>query len=95
MSGFDFLPRCSAGARALLIPFDDGGETEQALRADRLADAGLAEVIRMRDLTTANAVAAIERAATRRRRPAHEIALGGARETAVILRRLLNSRLVG
>lgn len=51
------------GARAVLIPFSAGGETEQALRARLLADRGRVQVVPEAGLDARALAAAIDRAA--------------------------------
>ena len=55
----------AAPARAVLVPFEAGRETEQLLRAERLAALGAVELVREREMTPPRLAAAIERAATR------------------------------
>ena len=55
----------AAGARAVLVPFAAERETEQLLRAERLAALGAAEIVRESELSPAALAAAIERAAGR------------------------------
>jgi predicted glycosyltransferase len=52
----------TCGTRALYVPFSSHGQTEQALRAHRLADNGWAEVVAEETLTAATLAAAIGRA---------------------------------
>jgi predicted glycosyltransferase len=54
-----------ARARAVLVPFAAERETEQLMRAERLAAVGAAELVRESDLSPANLAAAITRAAAR------------------------------
>lgn len=54
-----------AGARAVFVPFAAGRETEQLVRAERLATLGRAELVRERDLSPAHLAEAIARAADR------------------------------
>jgi len=72
------------GARtpAVLVPFAAEGETEQAMRAERLAARGLAEVVAERDLAPAALAAAIDRAALRGLAPPCPFATDGAARTA-------------
>jgi predicted glycosyltransferase len=71
-----------AGCRAILIPFAEGGETEQSDRADRLATLGLAAVVREEQVTPESLSEAMKRVPA----PAsHRINLEGAPETARIL----------
>ena len=76
----------SARARAVVVPFAGGGETEQALRARLLAERGLLEVVEEEALRPASLAAAIERAARRPRPAAGAVDLGGAAASARLLR---------
>ena len=71
----------SARVRAVLVPFAAPGETEQALRAERMAAAGLAQVVREDGLTPERLAAAVD-AAWAAPRPEHEIGVAGAGESA-------------
>jgi predicted glycosyltransferase len=68
-------------ARAVLVPFSAERETEQRLRAERLAALGAAELVCEDDLTPATLAAAIERAAAGRP-AALTIAMDGATRSA-------------
>jgi predicted glycosyltransferase len=83
------LETLQAGARAVLVPFAGGGESEQALRARLLAERGLVEVVEEDDLTSATLAAAIDRAASGPRPARGAIDLGGARRSAELLREWL------
>ena len=76
----------AAGARAVVVPFAEGGETEQMLRARILAERGLLEVVDARDLAGPEAGArlatAIERALAAPRPELGALALDGGRRTA-------------
>jgi predicted glycosyltransferase len=80
----------SAGTRAVVVPFADGGESEQTFRARRLAARGLLELVEADALTPAALAAAIDRAAAIPRRSTNDgatpIDLDGARKTAALLR---------
>lgn len=52
----------NAKARAVLVPFVGRGETEQSLRAARLAERGLAQLVAEPDLTPSRLAAAIDAA---------------------------------
>ncbi|MFZ5673884.1 MAG: glycosyltransferase family protein [Pseudomonadota bacterium] len=78
-----------AGCRAVLIPFAEGGETEQSDRARRLAALGLAAVVTEDGLTPESLAAAMAAAPQPRRRT---LDLDGAAETARILRHWPASR---
>lgn len=81
-----------AGARAVLVPFDDGGENEQPVRAGKLAARGLVQVVASCDLSPARLAAAIDRALAGPPLSAAGFDLGGADGTAAILRRLMDGR---
>jgi predicted glycosyltransferase len=53
----------AARARAVLVPFAAERETEQLMRAERLAALGAAELVRESELSPSTLAAAIERAA--------------------------------
>lgn len=71
-----------ARCRAILIPFAEGGETEQSDRAYRLEALGIAAVVREDQLTPESLSEAVKRVPEP---PAHRINLEGAAETARIL----------
>jgi predicted glycosyltransferase len=78
-----------AGARAVLVPFAGGGESEQTLRARLLAERGLVHVVEEEVLTAATLAAAVDRAAAGARPSPGAIDLGGARRSAELLREWL------
>jgi hypothetical protein len=59
------LDLAAAGARAVLVPFAEGGEVEQSLRARALAERGRAIILPADELTAARLVAAIGEAEAR------------------------------
>jgi predicted glycosyltransferase len=77
-----------ARCRAVLIPFAEGGETEQMARARRLEELGFAAVIAEEHLTPQALATAMRNAPEPPFRP---IDLGGAEETARVLRARLDS----
>jgi predicted glycosyltransferase len=83
------LETLQAGARAVVVPFAGGTESEQALRATLLAERGLLHVVEEAALTPAALAAAIDRAAARPRPQPGAIDLGGARRSAELLREWL------
>jgi predicted glycosyltransferase len=83
------LETLQAGARAVLVPFAGGTESEQTLRATLLAERGLLEVVEEAALTPATLAAAIDRAAARPRPAPGAIDLDGARRSAELLREWL------
>jgi predicted glycosyltransferase len=74
-----------ARCRSVLIPFAEGGETEQNERAGRLERLGLATVMQEDRITPENLAQAMLRAPEP---PPHAIDLNGARETARLIRQL-------
>jgi len=83
------LETLQAGARAVLVPFAGGGESEQTLRARLLAERGLVHVVEEDVLSPATLAAAIDRAAAGPRPAPETIDLGGARRSAELLREWL------
>ena len=77
--------------RPILIPFGAVGETEQTVRAERLAKLGLADLLPEKGLTADHAAAAVSAAlsAPKRRTAGLKIDLDGARRTSEIIRALL------
>jgi predicted glycosyltransferase len=71
----------AAGARAVVVPFAEGGETEQPVRARLLADRGLLTIADPGELTPAGLAAAID-AADRAPRPTASFDMSGADGTA-------------
>ena len=75
-----------AGARAVVVPFAEGGETEQALRARLLAERGLVHVADARALSGSEGAAvlaqAVERALQAPAPALGHLALDGARRAA-------------
>ena len=77
-----------ARARAVLVPFSAGRETEQLLRAERLAALGAVQLVREGELSPARLAAAIERAAAA---PPPRIAvdMDGAGRSAAAIREMI------
>jgi len=80
------LETLQAGAKAVLVPFAGGGESEQTLRARLLAERGLVHVVEEDVLTAATLAAAVDRAAAGPRPAPGAVDLGGARRSAELLR---------
>jgi predicted glycosyltransferase len=74
-----------ARARAVLVPFAAGAESEQTLRAKLLAERGLVEVVEEAALSPARLAAAVDRAAAAPRPAPGAVDLGGARRSAELL----------
>lgn len=82
-----------AKCRSLLVPFSLGGETEQAARAQRLNELGLATVLSEDQLTEQGLVASIRAAMLQAPRSiSTAIDADGANNTARILRDLVSNR---
>jgi predicted glycosyltransferase len=83
------LETVGARARAVVVPFSGGRETEQALRARCFAERGLLEVVDETALSPQALAAAIERAARRARPAPGAIDLDGAQRSATLLAALV------
>ena len=82
----------SAGARAVVVPFARGQETEQTLRARCFAERGLLEMVEESALAPATLAAAIDRAVKKPRVTPGSINLDGARRSALLIERLASGR---
>jgi predicted glycosyltransferase len=74
----------AARARAVLVPFAAERETEQLMRAERLAALGAAELVRESELTQQSLTAAMERAVTREPAPIAINSDGAARSACIV-----------
>lgn len=74
-----------AGARAVVVPFAEGGETEQSLRARLLAERGLVEVVPESGLSPQALAVAVDRAANRPRPALAAADLDGAARSATLV----------
>jgi predicted glycosyltransferase len=83
-----------AGARAVVVPFAGGHETEQTLRAECFAARGLVECVKEAELSAQSLAAAIDRALGRDRPPPAGIDLDGARNSARLIARWARERRV-
>lgn len=79
----------ATGTPSVLVPFEAGGETEQRLRAERLAARGLARVLPEAELTGRTLLQAVDAQTAAPRPSPHEIDLGGARRSVEIVEDLL------
>jgi predicted glycosyltransferase len=77
--------------RPVLVPFAAGGETEQTVRAEKLAALGLAEVVAETDVSGETIAAAARRALQLAPPSAQQLSLEGAEGTARIIQRLLDT----
>jgi predicted glycosyltransferase len=85
-AGYNTLMEILAvGARAVVVPFADGQESEQPLRARLLAERGLVQAVAPEELTPALLAAAIDAAAAMPVPPEGLFNLKGAAATAEIL----------
>ena len=75
------------GARAVIVPFAGGKETEQTLRAHLLAGRGRIEVVDENALTPSTLAAAVDCAASRAAPGRSEVDLDGAGNSAALLAR--------
>ena len=82
-----------AGTRALLVPFAAAGQTEQALRAERLEARGLARCLAEDNLTQSRLAEAVINALDGPPPPPHGIALDGARRGAELIAGWADDRL--
>jgi len=86
------LELLAARARAVVVPFEGGVETEQRLRADLLAAAGTLEVVPEDTLSAETLGAAMRRALARPRDAVPVVDLDGAVKTARLVARLIRQR---
>lgn len=78
----------ATGTPAVLVPFEAGGETEQRLRAERLAAAGLARILPEAALSAEALIAAARASLAASRLEPHGIALDGAARSVALIERL-------
>jgi predicted glycosyltransferase len=79
----------AARAAAVVVPFAAGRETEQRLRAERLAAKGVLDMVDERDLSPGRLAKAVERAVAAPR-TALSVDTGGASRTARVLAAMIN-----
>ncbi len=82
----------AAEARALLVPFEQGNETEQRLRAELLAAHGVATVLPEAELSAERLAAAVRDALARPRPTGMIVEREGGRRTAEIVAELARGR---
>lgn len=82
----------NSGARAVVIPFAGGEETEQALRANLLAERGLLQVLREAELSPAVLAQRIDQALAMPKAAGNSIRLDGAAETVRLVGDFLDRR---
>lgn len=78
-----------AQCRSILVPFTAGGETEQTVRANRLAELGLAVALPENGLTGHLLGETIKASLAQPKPGAHRLDLNGAERTAALLRDML------
>lgn len=88
-TALDILQACTP---AVFIPFDEGNEVEQGLRADALAKRPGIATLRRADLTAQTLTAALNDVIDAPRRDAMTSSFGGAERTALLTRDLWNAR---
>lgn len=81
-----------AGCQSVLVPYAAGGETEQTLRAEKLAALGLASTLPEDGLTPEAMAAAIRAALARQDQPRPTLRLDGADVSAQLLAELAQRR---
>jgi predicted glycosyltransferase len=74
-----------ARARAVVVPFSQGSETEQAMRARLLGERGLLTCLGEEDLSAAALARAVDDALSRPRPAAVDVDLDGARRSAALI----------
>lgn len=77
------------GVPAVFIPFDDGGEVEQGLRADALKALPAVSVLRQSDLSGATLAQALQSLAAQDRRPPRTTGMDGATRSVRMTHNLL------
>jgi predicted glycosyltransferase len=82
-----------ANCRSVLVPFAEGGETEQTMRASRLQTLGLAQVLPEHSLSPKTLMIMITQALQDERPVEHRLDLHGAQRTAEILKKKLEQLL--
>ena len=84
--------RLRVGTPAVLVPFETGRETEQRLRAQRLAALGVASVLSERDLSAQALARSVAEALARPRPAAPSVRLDGAERSVALVGRLASER---
>ena len=79
------------GVGAVLVPFEEGRETEQRLRAERFAAAGLAQVIPAAQLTPDRLLAAIRHSKAAASPPSRLPSLDGAKQSVASIEKFLDA----
>ena len=78
-----------SGARPVLVPYAEHGETEQRTRAHRLRDLGFALVVDDSDVTPGALARAVDRAASQQQWPRWDFECDGAARTAALIAGLI------
>jgi predicted glycosyltransferase len=78
-----------SGARPVLVPYAEHGETEQRTRAGRLRDLGLAVIVEEADVTPAALARAVDLAASREQWPRWDFDCDGAARSAALIAGLI------
>ena len=89
-AGYNTLMELMAvGARAVVVPFAQAGETEQTLRAELLAEQGLVDVVNETSLDAAGLARAVDRAAERTPAERARLDLNGLESSVRLVREAL------
>ncbi|WP_371225144.1 glycosyltransferase family protein [Roseovarius sp. 2305UL8-3] len=86
------LDLLQTGVPALLIPFDEGGEVEQGLRADSLARLPAMDMVLNADLTPSRLAETVRTLAALPRRPTDGLGFDGAAETVRLTQTMWEAR---
>ena len=81
-----------AGCRSIMVPFAEGGETEQARRAEALGARGLVQVVKESELSAESLALAIDRAMEAAAPAPSGLKLDGAETTPALLLAALDAR---
>ena len=81
-----------SGARAVLVPFAEHGETEQLTRAQRLRELGMAIVVEGSEDLAAALAAAVDEAAASHDWPRWDFDCDGARRSAELIVEMIDQR---
>ena len=85
------LDLLQTGAPAILVPFDDGGEVEQSLRAVSLAQQSAMEVLPSADMTPEKMANLVQKVIAEGRRSNDGLQMHGAETTVTLARQLMET----
>ncbi len=81
-----------SGTPAVFVPFDDGNEVEQGLRAQSLSELSAIEVLSSADLSGDTLANVVHRVLSEGARSSHKFGFNGAQQSVEIAKRLLERR---